>query len=202
MRPPAKLFNAEEIRSLGGDISEGRRGARKRFYFSDENGKSHEFEDGLLIKTLSVRNLRWDETVVPTIAELERFKAGLGEQAEEELLAALAPGDVAPKETFAPGDVVKVREGDLKHVVGIVQSITSGSGSVVVLPTSTASLGSRCTHMHMHMHMHLHLHMHMHLHMHLHIHIHPSAVSSRMGCPSSPSSYKSGSRWATTSRLP
>ena len=65
-------------------------------------------------------------------------------RADAQLLAAVAPSDLAPKETFAPGDVVKVREGDLRNIVGIVQSVSAASlgGSVLVLPTSTALLGS------------------------------------------------------------
>ena len=34
----------------------------------------------------------------------------------------------------------QVRDGDLKHIVGVVQSVASGTGSVVVLPTSTEGL--------------------------------------------------------------
>ena len=34
----------------------------------------------------------------------------------------------------------QVRDGDLKHIVGVVQSVNAQSGSVVVLPTSTEGL--------------------------------------------------------------
>jgi hypothetical protein len=36
-----------------------------------------EFEDGFLIRRLSTKGLNWN-SVSPTMAELERFKAGLG----------------------------------------------------------------------------------------------------------------------------
>ena len=94
----------------------------------------------LIDKNLATRNLRWDDTVVPTMAELERFKAGLGADAEAELLAAITPDQLAHKEVFAPGDVVKVRDGDLKHIVGVVQSVTAATGSIIVMPTNTEGL--------------------------------------------------------------
>ena len=103
VRPPAKLFKPEEIEGYGGEVNYTVSGGKKRFHFDGLT-----FEDGLLVKTLAVRNLRWDDSVVPSIAELERFKAGLGAGAEAELLAAVNPAQLH-KETFKPGDVVKVR---------------------------------------------------------------------------------------------
>jgi transcription elongation factor SPT5 len=102
MRPPAKLFKPEEIESYGGEVNYTVQAGKKRFNY---DGLS--FEDGLLIKGLAVRNLRWGDDIVPSIAELERFKAGLGAGAEAELLAAINPAQLH-KETFKPGDVVKV----------------------------------------------------------------------------------------------
>ena len=124
------------------------------------------FEDGCLIKTLAVRSLRFDDSVVPTLPELERFKAGLGAGADDELLQAMPAAGSG--ESFAPGDIVKVRappglrhisaisphicptsphtsphqvrDGELRHVVGIVHSVNSESGSVIVVPTSSAGM--------------------------------------------------------------
>jgi transcription elongation factor SPT5 len=136
MRPPAKLFIPEEIERFGGECSQSTRNGRKHF-----NYDGNEFEDGLLLKYYSVRNLRWGDEISPSLAEFERFKAGLGEHAEEELLAAVQSTDLAPKESFAPGDIVKVRENsDLKHIVGVVQSINGSTGAVVIMPTSTDGL--------------------------------------------------------------
>ena len=139
VRPPAKLFNPEEVRAIyDGDVQQRVAGGRKRFLYEGQ-----EFEDGLMMKKYNVRSLRWGEAVVPSLTELERFKAGLGAHADEELLAAVAPSDLAPRAKFAPGDVVKVCEGDLKNIVGIVQSLHSASGAIIVMPTSTELLGSK-----------------------------------------------------------
>lgn len=56
-----------------------------REYFNYDGNR---FEDGCLIKDMSTRSMRWDESVVPTLAELEKFKAGFGMGADEELLQA------------------------------------------------------------------------------------------------------------------
>lgn len=62
------------------------RGSGGREYFVYEGLT---FEDGCLIKIMSTRGLKWDESVVPSLAELDRFKAGLGMRADEELLEVL-----------------------------------------------------------------------------------------------------------------
>ena len=34
------------------------------------------FEDGCLVKTVSLKGLRWGDDVTPSLPELERFKVG------------------------------------------------------------------------------------------------------------------------------
>ena len=137
MRPPARLFKPDEIGQYGGDVEQRTQGGRKLFYFDGET-----FEDGLLLRDVSVRSLRWGDDIVPSLAELERFKAGLGAGAEEELLAAVTPQQLAPKENYSVGDVVKVKDGDLKNIVGVVQKVDQQTGTVIVLPTA-AGLGGK-----------------------------------------------------------
>ena len=69
VRPPAKIFKPEEIRSWDGLVQSQSQGGRRAFFFEGE-----QFIDGLRHKQVSTRGLRWDESVVPTMAELERFK--------------------------------------------------------------------------------------------------------------------------------
>ena len=73
-----------------------------------------------------VRGLRWDDDVQPTLAELERFKAGMGVGADEELLSAVKSTGRGSKAHFGVGDTVKVIDGDLKHLTGTVQAISTG----------------------------------------------------------------------------
>lgn len=114
-------------------MASGSQGGRKYFTYDGQI-----FEDGCLVKTMAVRNLRHDDSVLPSIAELERFRAGLGDGADDALLSAMPAA--SGTESFAPGDVVKVRDGELKHVVGVVKSISADGASVIVIPTSTDSL--------------------------------------------------------------
>ena len=121
---------------MGGECTGPHRGRAGREQFSFDGMT---FEDGCLIKTLSVRGLRWDEGVVPTLAELERFKAGMGVGADEELLGGVhSSARGGPKAHFGIGDTVKVIDGDLKHLTGVVDAISTGGGEITILPKHAA----------------------------------------------------------------
>jgi len=118
-RPPAKLFDPEKIRAIGGEISndgdfmifEGNRYTRK----------------GFLHKNF-VLNSILAEGVKPTLAELERF-----EETPEGLDIELATVDKEEiAHSFSNGDMVEVVEGELQNLQGKVIAIDGAK--ITIMP--------------------------------------------------------------------
>jgi len=118
-RPPAKLFDPEKIRSIGGEISndgdfqifEGNRYSRKGFLYKN-----------------FVMNTIIAEGVKPTLTELERF-----EETPEGLDIEIASADkeeIAHK--FSTGDSVEVIEGELQNLQGRIMAIDGGK--ITIMP--------------------------------------------------------------------
>uniref|UniRef100_A0A0K2T674 Transcription elongation factor SPT5 n=1 Tax=Lepeophtheirus salmonis TaxID=72036 RepID=A0A0K2T674_LEPSM len=117
--PPAKLFDPEKIRSIGGEIShdgdflmfEGNRYSRKGYLYKD-------FAMNAIIS----------EGVKPTLAELEKF-----EETPEGLDIELSSADKDDVvHSFSNGDNVEVMEGELVNLQGKVIAIDGGK--VTILP--------------------------------------------------------------------
>lgn len=105
-RPPAKLFDPDAIRAIGGEVS-----SDGDFQLFEGN----RYRRGLLYKTFPIDAIIVDG-VKPTLQELE----GTEEQGLD--TAELQLG--ADKETkFSPGDRVEVAEGELIHLQGRVIAI-------------------------------------------------------------------------------
>uniref|UniRef100_A0A4X1SXC3 Transcription elongation factor SPT5 n=1 Tax=Sus scrofa TaxID=9823 RepID=A0A4X1SXC3_PIG len=106
-RPPQRLFDAEKIRSLGGDVAsdgdflifEGNRYSRKGFLFKS-------FAMSAVIT----------EGVKPTLSELEKFE----DQPEER------------EHNFQPGDNVEVCEGELINLQGKILSVDGNK--ITIMP--------------------------------------------------------------------
>ena len=130
IRPPARLFKPEEIGKLGGDVEGPMRvaGGRQQFAYDGMT-----FEDGCLVKVVSIKGLRWGDDVTPSLPELERFKVGMGSAADDELLAAATVAKSA-RQMLAVGDLVKVIDGDLKNLMGKVHSVSVDGNMVTILP--------------------------------------------------------------------
>ncbi|KFO71672.1 Transcription elongation factor SPT5 [Cuculus canorus] len=110
-RPPQRLFDAEKIRSLGGDVAsdgdflifEGNRYSRKGFLFKS-------FAMSAVIT----------EGVKPTLSELEKFE----DQPEGIDLEVVTEGTGKEREhNFQPGDNVEVCEGELINLQGKILSV-------------------------------------------------------------------------------
>ena len=91
------------------------------------------FEDGCLVKVVSIKGLRWGDDVTPSLPELERFKVGMGSAADDELLAAATVAK-SSRQMLAVGDLVKVIDGDLKNLMGKVHSVSVDGNMVTILP--------------------------------------------------------------------
>ena len=106
VRPTPKLFDADELRAKGEDVGTGVRSSRGRQVYYYDN---QEFEEGFLLRHLSVKGLKYGDGVQPTMAELERFKTGLGADADAELLAAASGAGSGA--LFRVGDYVQAAVG-------------------------------------------------------------------------------------------
>ncbi|XP_059135222.1 transcription elongation factor SPT5 isoform X3 [Peromyscus eremicus] len=119
-RPPQRLFDAEKIRSLGGDVAsdgdflifEGNRYSRKGFLFKS-------FAMSAVIT----------EGVKPTLSELEKFE----DQPEGIDLEVVTEGTGKEREhNFQPGDNVEVCEGELINLQGKVLSVDGNK--ITIMP--------------------------------------------------------------------
>jgi transcription elongation factor SPT5 len=119
-KPPAKPFNQDEIRAIGGEIT-----SDGDFLIFESNRYSHK---GFLYKTFQLNGIL-TEGVTPTLAELERF----GEVIEG-IEASSGGGITKPSEehNFATGDNVEVCEGELAHLQGKIIAIDGNM--ITVLP--------------------------------------------------------------------
>uniref|UniRef100_A0A6G1S9P1 Transcription elongation factor SPT5 n=1 Tax=Aceria tosichella TaxID=561515 RepID=A0A6G1S9P1_9ACAR len=119
-RPPPKLFDADAIRAIGGEVT--------------TDGDFQIFEGNRYRRGLLYKNFPMDAIVVdgvkPTLGELESTEEQGLDKAELQL--------GADKETkFAPGDKVEVAEGELVHLQGKVISV---DGSRVTMLPNHAEL--------------------------------------------------------------
>merc|ERR1719273_883328 len=118
-RPPAKLFDPEKIRAIGGEISND-----GDFMIFEGNKYSRK---GFLYKNF-VMNAILAEGVKPTLAELERF-----EETPEGLdieLASVDKEEIA--HSFSNGDMVEVIEGELQNLQGKVIAIDGAK--ITIMP--------------------------------------------------------------------
>lgn len=114
-RPPAKLFDADAIRAIGGEVT-----SDGDFQIFEGN----RYRRGLLYKVFPLDAIIVDG-VKPTLNELESTEEQGLDQAELQL--------GAEKETkFAPGDKVEVAEGELIHLQGKVMTVDGSR--VTMLP--------------------------------------------------------------------
>ncbi|CAG5115436.1 unnamed protein product [Candidula unifasciata] len=119
-KPPQKLFDVEEIRRIGGEVTsdgdflmfEGNRYNRKGFLFK-----------------LFAMSAIIAEGIKPTLAELEKFE-DQPEGMQVELVPEKQESDVG--HTMAPGDVVVVAEGELQHLQGKV--IKVDGNKITIMP--------------------------------------------------------------------
>ncbi|XP_046859961.1 transcription elongation factor SPT5-like [Xenia sp. Carnegie-2017] len=119
-RPPQKLFDAEALRSNGGEIHHD--GDFSLF-------EGNRFRQGFLYKNMAISALI-TEGIKPTLSELEKFESTT-DDIDLELPTKSSKDDVTENQ-FAPGDNVEVVEGELINLQGKIVSIEGSK--VVMLP--------------------------------------------------------------------
>ncbi|CAL8108608.1 unnamed protein product [Orchesella dallaii] len=114
-RPPAKPFNPDEVRKIGGEIT-----SDGDFLLFESNRYSHK---GFLYKTFQL-NAILAEGVTPSLAELEKFGEVPVEGVLESGAAVTTPGSKSEvTHNFATGDNVEVCDGELQHLQGKITAI-------------------------------------------------------------------------------
>jgi transcription elongation factor SPT5 len=93
----------------------------------------NKYKDGYLLKSVNIKSLEVNN-VVPTLEELQRFQDRPSEKGEDEVqeLTGLASTLRQKKIPFVKGDTVTVIEGDLKHLMGVVESVENDT--VTIMP--------------------------------------------------------------------
>ncbi|KAF2069587.1 hypothetical protein CYY_009091 [Polysphondylium violaceum] len=136
-RPQARFFNPDEVEKMGLLMTKTATTLHGSFYVLN----NEKYKDGFLYKPFRLSSIIVDG-VSPSLEELEKFqdreeKVGSDNEdysrnSRSDASAPLLP-KVVPKSThFSKGDTVKVIEGDLKNLMGIVQTIEDGQ--VTILP--------------------------------------------------------------------
>ncbi|XP_060070304.1 transcription elongation factor SPT5-like [Ylistrum balloti] len=110
-RPGQKLFDLDQIRQIGGEVT-----TDGDFLMFENNRYSRK---GFLFKSFAMSAII-AEGIKPTLAELEKFE-DQPEGAEVDLIPEKSAGEVS--HTLIPGDVVEVCEGELVHLQGKVISV-------------------------------------------------------------------------------
>eukprot|EP01088_Endostelium_zonatum_P020869 TRINITY_DN78_c0_g1_i1.p1 TRINITY_DN78_c0_g1~~TRINITY_DN78_c0_g1_i1.p1 ORF type:complete len:1177 (+),score=447.91 TRINITY_DN78_c0_g1_i1:70-3531(+) len=137
-KPPARPFNFEEAKEAFGKNSidvKTDQGTKKVYYILFGKEK---FINGFLHKKMKITSLETQD-IVPSIDVVQQFvtqeagdaSASKGVEADE-IARAMATVNVKKRANLAKGDLVKVIEGDLKHLMGVVQSVDDES--VTILP--------------------------------------------------------------------
>lgn len=121
-RPPKRLFNKQEIINNGGHVQE-KRDVRSGFVdiYEDEI-----YVEGFLHKEVSVKGIK-TKNIDPKLEEIEFFTTGT-----ENIHI-----NKNKSQDFREGDSVRVVEGDMKDLVGIIQSINRLDNIAEILPNNT-----------------------------------------------------------------
>lgn len=131
-RPPQKLFHANMV--PGGDVS------RRRYPTTNEMVDffdSDYYKDGFLIKEVNISTMLQSDDINPTLDEINSFSGVAGdddEQRPEDLLASVEADDWKNQVALTKGDTVRVIEGDLVNLMGVVLSTNTANDTVRVMP--------------------------------------------------------------------
>eukprot|EP00004_Rigifila_ramosa_P011925 TRINITY_DN2558_c0_g2_i2.p1 TRINITY_DN2558_c0_g2~~TRINITY_DN2558_c0_g2_i2.p1 ORF type:complete len:942 (-),score=225.33 TRINITY_DN2558_c0_g2_i2:98-2923(-) len=124
-RPPQKLFSAEEINQLsGGQVQRSRDG--------DLTFRGQKFRDGFLLKTVSTRMLVVNPAQVrPSFDEQQLFYSAQNRDTDAHHFVPVIPRVVMDAASLVPlvftkGDTVRVKQGDLKNLTGVIVEVSEG----------------------------------------------------------------------------
>ncbi len=125
LRPPQRFISDDDIKAVQRSDHVERRRDHTGEIFSLHEGQR--FKDGFIYKVLNIKSLDVHD-VMPTLDELQKFQEKRKDDDDEDTSPSHLPITAAPikakrKTVFAKGDAVRVVEGDLRHLMGVVESV-------------------------------------------------------------------------------
>ncbi|GLD93079.1 hypothetical protein PINS_up001671 [Pythium insidiosum] len=126
-RPPQKLFNAQ-LSHHDGRRRHPTTGEMMDFFENDY------YKDGFLIKEVNIVTMLQTEEVNPTLDEINKFSSAVGESGADDVAAPVDADDWKNRVDLTKGDTVRVIEGDLINLMGVVVSTNTANDTVRVMP--------------------------------------------------------------------
>ncbi|RHX96484.1 hypothetical protein DYB25_004031 [Aphanomyces astaci] len=139
-RPPLKLFNATSLQGTSAEVS------RKRHPVLDgmmDFFDNEWFKDGFLYKELNIATMLQLDEVNPTLDEINKFShttTDFGDSDTDQPASSVSKLDLGDADAWknkvdlTKGDTVKVIEGDLVNLLGVVVGTNSTNDTVRVMP--------------------------------------------------------------------
>ncbi|KAJ0405002.1 hypothetical protein P43SY_004919 [Pythium insidiosum] len=126
-RPPQKLFNAQ-LTHHDGRRRHPTTGEMMDFFENDY------YKDGFLIKEVNIATMLQTEEVNPTLDEINKFSSAVGDSGGDDIAAPVDADDWKNRVDLTKGDTVRVIEGDLINLMGVVVSTNTANDTVRVMP--------------------------------------------------------------------
>eukprot|EP01133_Synstelium_polycarpum_P016133 gene16133-19196_t len=134
IRPPQRFFNAKDLQQMGHQVPKKQIGTEVYYLFNNER-----YRNGFIHKQMRIKSVSSDG-VVPTLEELTKFQDKREDDYDDDgdnrlngidahVIPRLAPRPIS----FSKGDTVKVIEGDLKNLMGVVESVDDKSVTIMPL---------------------------------------------------------------------
>jgi transcription elongation factor SPT5 len=129
-RPPQKLFNPSLVHHVD---------TRRRHPVTGDMMDSFDndfYKDGFLIKEVNILTMLQTEEVNPSLDEINKFSSAVGddENGGDDMMTNVEADDWKNKVDLTKGDTVRVIEGDLVNLMGVVVSTNSANDTVRVMP--------------------------------------------------------------------
>jgi transcription elongation factor SPT5 len=117
IRPPARLFNPDEVRRIYGHAVKTAPG-KDTYYFDND-----EYTSGFCYKDVKLATIT-SENVKPTLEEVARFQ-GIEDESTLDLSAIAEANKNITVSGLFPGDQVEVFEGEQSGLKGVIETVTS-----------------------------------------------------------------------------
>ncbi|TMW63337.1 hypothetical protein Poli38472_002278 [Pythium oligandrum] len=129
-RPPQKLFNAQLVHHGESRRRHPTTGEMMDFFDNDF------YKDGFLLKEVNIVTMLQTEDVNPNLDEINKFSSVIGEDEDgsDEVMANVEADDWKNRVELTKGDTVRVIEGDLINLMGVVVSTNTANDTVRVMP--------------------------------------------------------------------
>jgi transcription elongation factor SPT5 len=129
-RPAQKLFNSNLVQSA--DVQRRRYPSTGEMFdfFNNEY-----YNDGFLYKEVSVATMLRTEDIDPTLDEINKFSLAVEDEDGQNQQSTIVDAEEWKNRVdLAKGDTVRVIEGDLVNLMGIVLTTNTSNGTVKVMP--------------------------------------------------------------------